>query len=72
MSVKDIREVVNSFLTFEELYEKLERNNWRIEKVLIKKSDTVPYPELDWLLDYFEAIEEYEKCHKIKIIKDRL
>jgi hypothetical protein len=59
MDKKDIIEVSNSFKTYEEMYELLLNNNFSF---LLKELGTNRYPQIEWMIEYFENNEQYEKC----------
>lgn len=59
MSNKDIVEVANSFKTYEEMYELLLNNDF---SCIHKELGTNRYPHIEWMIEYFENKEEYEKC----------
>jgi hypothetical protein len=58
---EDIREMANSFRSYERMYDDLIKYG--------KKSLFHPM-EIDWMLEYFTDQEEYEKCLKLKDFKD--
>jgi hypothetical protein len=57
---QDINEVANSFLSYEEMYELLNNGNF---KFLSRELSTNRYPQIEWMIEYFENKEQYEKCH---------
>ena len=59
MNKKDIIEVANSFKTYEEMYELLNNGNFSF---LSRKLNTNRYPQIEWMIEYFENKEDYEKC----------
>jgi len=61
----------SEYITFDELYKYLEKSDWNIKKVFGKNYDE-NIPEIDYLLEYFEAEEEYEKCAKLRELKNTL
>jgi hypothetical protein len=59
MCEKDIIEVANSFKTYEEMYELLVNGDFSF---LSRELGTNRYPQIEWMIEYFENKEEYEKC----------
>jgi hypothetical protein len=59
MDKKDIIEVANSFKTYEEMYELLNNGDFSF---LSRELGTNRYPQIEWIIEYFENKEEYEKC----------
>lgn len=59
MKKKDIIEVSNSFKTYEEMYELLLNNDFSF---LSKELGTDRYPQIEWMIEYFENTEQFEKC----------
>ena len=59
MDKKDIIEVANSFLSYEEMYELLNNGDFSF---LSRELGTNRYPQIEWMIEYFENKEEYEKC----------
>lgn len=59
MNKKDIIEVSNSFKTYEEMYELLVNGDYSF---LSRELNTNRYPQIEWMIEYFENKEEYEKC----------
>jgi hypothetical protein len=57
---EDIVEVSNSFKTYEEMYELLLNNDF---SCISKELETNRYPQIEWMIEYFENKEEYEKCN---------
>lgn len=74
MHIEDLNEVSNSFKTYEQMYELLVNNDFSF---LSREYGTMNYPEIEWMIEYFEEKEEYEKCHFLrnlefpKVIKDK-
>ena len=69
MRNKDIDEVANSFKTYEEMYELLLNNDFScIDKELV----TNRYPQIKWMIKYFQNKEEYEKCDFLLKLKLKL
>lgn len=58
MQKKDIKEVVDSFRTLDDIYFELEKGNL---KVLSREFGTNNYPQIRWLINYFLEIEDYHK-----------
>jgi hypothetical protein len=59
MDKKDIIEVANSFKTYEEMYELLKNGDFSF---LSRELNTNRYPQIEWMIEYFENKEDYEKC----------
>lgn len=60
---EDIREIANSFRSYDKMYDDL----------LEYGPDSLYHPmEIDWMLDYFTKLEEYEKCEILKNYKNNL
>lgn len=59
MRNEDIDEVINSFKTYEEMYELLLNNDF---SCIHKELGTNRYPQIEWMIEYFQNKEEYEKC----------
>ena len=59
MNKKDIIEVANSFKTYEEMYELLNNGDFSF---LSRGLGTNKYPQIEWMIEYFENKEEYGKC----------
>ena len=59
MDKKDIIEVANSFLSYEEMYELLNNGDFSF---LSRELGTNRYPQIEWMIEYFENKEEYQKC----------
>jgi hypothetical protein len=66
MNNEDLNKVVNSFITFDEMYDRLKIGDI---SVISRKLGTNEYPQINWLIDYFIEKEEYEKCEFLKNIK---
>jgi len=56
---ENLIKVVNSFNTYDEIYDLLKIGDFSILK---RKCGTIEYPEIDWMIEYFTKTEEYEKC----------
>lgn len=69
MDKKDIIEVSNSFKTYEEMYELLLNNDFSF---LLKEFGTNRYPQIEWMIGYFENNEQYEKCDFLLKLKNKL
>jgi hypothetical protein len=59
MKKEDLIDVVNSFKTFDTIYDLLKKGDYSFLK---RECGTTIYPEIKWLIDYFTEKEEYEKC----------
>jgi hypothetical protein len=59
MKKKDLKEIADSFISYEELYEQAVRGDL---SNFSRRLGTMEYPERDWMLQYFTELEEYEKC----------
>ena len=55
----DLIEVVDSFKTFDKMYDLLKVGDFSF---LNRKCGTIEYPEIEWMVEYFIKTEEYEKC----------
>ncbi len=55
----DLRKIVNSFKTFDDMYYLLNDGDYTF---LNRECGTNNYPEIRWMIEYFTDIEEYEKC----------
>ena len=68
-------EVVNTFKTYEQMYELLINNDFSF---LRREYGTMNYPQIEWMIEYFTEKEEYEKCNFLrnlelpKVMKDKL
>lgn len=62
MKKRDLKEIANSFISYEELYEQAVRGDL---SNFSRRLGTKEYPERDWMIQYFTEIEEYEKCATI-------
>jgi|AACY02.14.fsa_nt_gi hypothetical protein len=62
MRKRNIREIANSFVSYEELYEQAVRGDL---SNFSRRLGTTEYPEKEWMLQYFAELEEYEKCAAI-------
>ena len=62
----NIKEVANTFKTFDEMYEELFDENVTYFSCLKRKLGTNEYPIIDWLIEHFSKKEEYEKCERLK------
>lgn len=60
MNKKDLIDVANSFKTYEEMYESLLNNDFSF---LSRELGTNRYPQIEWMIEYFENNEQYEKCN---------
>jgi hypothetical protein len=69
MRNKDIDEVANSFKTYEEMYELLLNNDF---SCIDKELGTNRYPQIKWMIEYFQNKEEYEKCDFLLKLKLKL
>ena len=69
MNKKGLIDVVNSFKTYEEMYESLLNNDFSF---LSKELGTNRYPQIDWMIEYFENNEQYEKCNFLLNLKSKL
>ena len=69
MNKKDLIDVANSFKTYEEMYESLLNNDFSF---LSKELGTNRYPQIDWMIEYFENNEQYEKCNFLLNLKSKL
>jgi hypothetical protein len=58
-NIEDLIEVSNTFKTYEQMYESLINNDFSF---LSRELGTNRYPEIEWMIEYFENNEEYEKC----------
>lgn len=74
-STEDLIEVVNTFKTYEQMYELLINNDFSF---LRREYGTMNYPQIEWMIEYFTEKEEYEKCNFLrnlelpKVMKDKL
>jgi hypothetical protein len=59
MSKEDLIDVANSFKTYEQMYKLLVNNDFSF---LSRQLGTNKYPQIEWMIEYFENNEEYEKC----------
>ena len=69
MNKKDLIDVANSFKTYEEMYELLLNNDFSF---LSRELGTNRYPQIEWMIDYFESKEQYEKCDFLLNLKNKL
>lgn len=69
MNKKDLIDVANSFKTYEEMYELLLNNDFSF---LSRELGTNRYPQIEWMIDYFENKEQYEKCDFLLNLKNKL
>jgi len=60
---KRIKKVADSFVSYDNLYVKLEESYFDPEVV----GDIIT---IDWMIEYFEKKEEYEKCNKLLKLKN--
>lgn len=67
-----IRKIVESFKSYDELYQLIVDNNYNIKSVFLKELGTNNYPELDWMIEYFIKKEEYEKVIILRHLKTQL
>jgi hypothetical protein len=58
-NIEDLIEVSSTFKTYEQMYESLINNDFSF---LSRELGTNRYPEIEWMIEYFENNEEYEKC----------
>lgn len=66
---KNIKEVVDSFRTLDDIYFEVKKGNL---KVLSREFGTNNYPQIRWLINYFLEIEDYRKIvflQKLKLPK---
>jgi len=66
MNKEDIIKVIDSFKTFDQIYESLKDGDY---SVISRKCGTNEYPEINWLIEYFLENEEYEKCEFLRKIE---
>ena len=66
MNKKNLIGVASSFKTYEEMYELLLNNDFSF---LSKELGTNRYPEIEWMIEYFENNEQYEKCNFLLNLK---
>jgi len=66
MKKKDLIDVVNSFKTFDTMYELLKNGDYSF---LNRECGSIAYPEIKWMIEYFIEKEEYEKCGFLKNLK---
>jgi hypothetical protein len=59
MNKEDLIDVANSFKTYEQMYKLLVNNDFSF---LSRELGTNKYPQIEWMIEYFENNEEYEKC----------
>jgi hypothetical protein len=59
MNKLDLIDVANSFKTYEQMYKLLVNNDFSF---LSRQLGTNKYPQIEWMIEYFENNEEYEKC----------
>jgi hypothetical protein len=69
MDKKDIIEVSNSFKTYEEMYWLLLNNDFSF---LLRELGSNRYPQIEWMIEYFENNEQYEKCDFLLNLKNKL
>ena len=65
-NVEDLIEVSNTFKTYEQMYELLINNDFSF---LSREHETMNYPEIRWMIEYFIEKEEYEKCNFLRNLK---
>ena len=65
-NVEDLIEVSNTFKTYEQMYELLINNDFSF---LSREHETMNYPEIRWMIEYFIEKEEYEKCNFLTNLK---
>jgi hypothetical protein len=58
-NIEDLIKVSSTFKTYEQMYESLIKNDFSF---LSRELGTNRYPEIEWMIEYFENNEEYEKC----------
>jgi len=58
-NIEDLIKVSSTFKTYEQMYESLINNDFSF---LSRELGTNRYPEIEWMIEYFENNEEYEKC----------
>ena len=58
-NIEDLIEVSSTFKTYEQMYESLINNDFSF---LSRELGTNRYPEIEWMIEYFENNGEYEKC----------
>jgi len=66
---KEIKDVVDSFRTLDEIFIEIEKGNLN---VLSRELGTNKYPQIRWLINYFLEIEDYHKIvflQKLKLPK---
>lgn len=63
------KKAAESFKTYEQLYDLLKNSGYDVPNVLSCQLNKTIYPELDWMLEYFQQKEEYEKCIILKHLK---
>lgn len=66
MNRQDLIDAANSFKTYEQMYELLVNNDFSF---LTRELGTNKYPQIEWMIEYFENNEEYEKCDFLSKIK---
>lgn len=69
MNKKDLIDVANSFKTYEEMYESLLNNDFSF---LSRELGTNRYPQIEWMIEYFENNEQYEKCNFLLNLKNKI
>ena len=60
MKKEDLIEVVNSFKTFDTMFDLLKVGDYSF---LNRECGTMNYIEIKWMIEYFTEKEEYEKCN---------
>lgn len=66
MKREDVIDVVNSYKSFDTMYDLLKVGDYSFLK---RECGTINYPEIKWMIEYFTEREEYEKCEFLTKLK---
>lgn len=69
MSQDAFKKAAESFKTYVQLYDLLKNSGYDVPKILNCQLYKTNYPQLDWMLEYFQEKEDYEKCIILKHLK---
>lgn len=72
VSEEDIKKIADSFRTFDQIYEKLEMNEFKSGSVIEMDITDGSYPIIDWMIEAFTEEEKYERCQILKDLRDKL
>lgn len=70
ISDEQINEIVDSAVHLSEMYKYIEELEIDKFPFCFVTDDNLKRVELKWTLNYFEEVEDYEKCAKIKEVMD--